>query len=69
MDHHHLAAQAHAQQAVGTARVEGGLIGVEQLEDFDVLPFEGEAGDVAGIGLNQVLGNGVEFRHRYSFGT
>ena len=42
---------------------DGGLLGIEYFEDFDVIALEREVDEVSGIGLNQVFGNGVQISH------
>ena len=66
MDQHVLAADAHSEEAVGSADV--GLLGVEHFDAFDVVALEGEAGEVSRVGLDQVLGNGVEIGHDNQLG-
>ena len=42
VDQYLVAADAHAEEAVGAA--DGGLLGVEHFDAFDVIALEGEAG-------------------------
>ena len=66
VDQHLPAADAHAEEAVRAADV--GLLGVEHFDAFDVVALEGEAGEVSRIGLDQVLGDKVDFGMRSCLG-
>ena len=57
------APDAHADEAIGAMGFNRGLFGVEYIEDFDVVLLEGEAGEVLGIGMDEVFGDGIEFGH------
>ena len=61
MDQRFLAADLYADEAVGAMGFDGELFGVDDVDDLDVVLMEGEAGEVAGIGVDEVLGDGVKF--------
>ena len=49
MDQHLLAADVDANEAVGAVGFGGGLLGIDNAEDLDVLLLEGEAGEATGV--------------------
>ena len=51
------AIDADADKTVGLVRCDSGQLRVDDFKNFNVLSPEGEAGEVMGIGLNQVFGN------------
>ena len=63
-----LAADAHADEAVSTVGFDGGLLGVDHVDHFKVVLVEGEAGEVAGVGVDEMFGDGIEFGHEPCLG-
>ena len=57
------AAQPHPQQTVGLPRLDGELLRVNHFDDFDVVATEGEAGEIVGVVLHQILGNNIKVGH------
>ena len=68
MDQSLLAADAHAEEAVGAVGFDGGLFGIDHVEYLDVVLVEGEAGEVMGVGVDEMFGDGVEFSHETCLG-
>ena len=63
-----MAVETHADEAVGAVGFDGRLLGVEAVEnfeDFDVVALEGEVDEVGRIGVDEVLGNGIQIGHSY----
>ena len=68
MDQCLLAADLHVDEAVGAVGFDGGLLGVNDAENFDIVLVEGEAGEVMGIGVDEMFGDGIEFGHESCLG-
>ncbi len=64
MDQRFIASDAHADQAIGAVGFDRGLLGVDDVEHLKVVVLEGEAGEVVGIGVDEMLGDSVKFGHK-----
>ena len=44
------------------------LLGLDDAEDLEVVLLEGESGEVGGVGVDEVFGDGIEFGHGFCLG-
>ena len=63
MDQRLLAADAHADEAVGVVGFDSRLLSVNDVEYLDVVLVEGEAGEVVRVGVDEMFGDSIEFGH------
>ena len=68
MDQCLFAADAHADEAIGAMGFNGGLLGVENVEHFQVVVLEGEASEVCRVGVDEMFGDGIKLGHRRCLG-
>ena len=68
MDQRFLAVDTNADEAVCAVGFDGGLLGVDHVKHLDVVLVEGKAGEVAGVGVYEVFGDGIEFGHELCLG-
>ena len=57
-------ANSHADKAICSTGFNGELLCFNDLDDLDIVSCEGKMGEVVGIVLNQVFGNGVDICHK-----
>ena len=63
-----LAADLHADEAVSAMGFDRGLLGVNDVDHFKVVLVESEAGEVVGVGVDEMFGDGIEFGHEPCLG-
>ena len=62
------APEAHADEAIGAVGFDGRLLGVYNVEHLKVVVLKGKAGEVLGVGVDEVLGDSIKFGHKPCLG-
>ena len=47
---------------------DSGLLGIDNVDHFDVVLMEGEAGEVVRVGVDEMFGDSIEFGHEPCLG-
>ena len=68
MDQRLFVSDLYVDEAVGAVGFDGGLFGVNDSEDLKVVLVEGEAGEVVGVGVDEMFGDSIEFGHEPCLG-
>ena len=63
MDQRFLAADLHVDEAIGAMGFDSGLLGIDDSKHFEVVLREGEAGEIVGVRVDEMLGDGIKFGH------